>query len=87
VTFLLDEMDALWQSGSERAEDIRAILNAGFARGEGGVWRCVGQGSKQEEVEFPAFGPKVVIGIRRLIPETVHDRSLVIRLQKARRTT
>jgi Protein of unknown function (DUF3631) len=87
VTFLLDEMDALWQSGNERAEDIRAILNAGFGRGEGGVWRCVGHGSNQEEVEFPVFGPKVVIGIGRLIPETVHDRSLVIRLQKATRAT
>lgn len=87
VTFLLDEMDALWLSGNERAEDIRAILNAGFARGEGGVWRCVGHGSNQEEAEFPAFGPKAVIGIGRLIPETVHDRSLVIRLQKATRTT
>jgi hypothetical protein len=87
VTFLLDEMDALWQSGSERAEDIRAILNAGFARGEGSVWRCVGHGSKQDEVEFPVFGPKAVIGIGRLLPETVHDRSLVIRLQKAKRAT
>jgi hypothetical protein len=87
VTFLLDEMDALWRSGSERGEDIRAILNAGFGRGEGGVWRCVGHGSNQEEVEFPVFGPKVVIGIGRLIPETVHDRSLVIRLQKATRST
>jgi hypothetical protein len=72
---------------SERAEDIRAILNAGFSRGEGSVWRCVGQGSKQDEVAFPVFGPKVVIGIGRLMPETVHDRSIVIRLQKATKAT
>jgi Protein of unknown function (DUF3631) len=86
-TFLLDETDGIWKGNGERAEDIRTILNAGFSRGEGKVIRCVGTGASQTVSEFPVFGPKVIIGIGRLVPPTVLDRGLGIRLQKLKRGT
>jgi hypothetical protein len=82
-TFLLDETDGVWKGNSERAEDLRSILNAGFSRSEGHVLRCVGQGSNQTPTAFPVFGAKTIAGIGRLVPETVMDRGLGIRLQKA----
>lgn len=84
-TFLLDETDGVWKGNQERAEDLRGILNAGFSRGEGVVTRMVGQGADMDIQDFYVFGPKTVAGIGRLIPETVMDRGLGIRLQKAPR--
>lgn len=83
-TFLLDETDGIWGKHSgERGEDIRTILNTGYSRGEGGVIRCVGRGTQQEAVVFAVFGAKSIAGIGRNVPETVLDRGLGIRLQKA----
>ncbi len=45
-TLLLDEVDAVFGSNTERTEPIRAVLNAGNRRGSSAT-RCVGQGAKK----------------------------------------
>ncbi len=84
-TVLLDEADAIWsprKGGAEGAEDLRALLNAGYRRGAA-VWRMVGQGAKMEATEFPVFTPVALAAIGDL-PDTVQSRSIVIRMRRRR---
>jgi hypothetical protein len=76
-TLLLDEVDAIFGKNREH-EGLRALLNAGNARGTK-VPRCVGP--SQKLVEFAVFGPKALAGIGAL-PETVADRSIPIAMQR-----
>lgn len=76
-TLLLDEIDTVF-NGTSRTEPLRAILNAGNRRGST-VTRCDGDGTR----EFSTFGAKVLAGIDTgALPETVLDRSIVVRMQK-----
>ena len=78
-TLILDEAEILTGRG-ERADAIRAILNAGNCA-DSTVPRCVG---KEHEVHFfPVYCPKVVCAIR-VCPETVKDRSIVIPMRRKR---
>jgi len=77
---LFDEVDAVFGPKARDREDLRALLNAGYRHGAE-VLRCVGDGSKQQVVAFPVFGPKVLAGLGTL-PDTVADRSLPIRLER-----
>jgi hypothetical protein len=79
-TLLQDETDALFKGDREKAEAIRGVLNSG-AHHKGAVSRCVGKGSQITVKNFPTFGPKALAGIGSL-PDTVTDRSLVIRLRR-----
>ena len=76
-TLLLDEIDAIFGSHSERTEPLRAILNAGNRPGAT-VARCVGENKDVED--FPIFCPKVLAGIDsgHRIPDTIRDRAVTI---------
>jgi hypothetical protein len=81
---LLDEIDAIFGSNSERTEPLRAVLNAGNRRGAKAT-RVVGQGTKMEVRDFSVFCPKVLAGIDTgRLPETVQDRSVVLRMKRRR---
>ncbi len=76
-TLELDEIDAIFNSHSERTEPLRAILNAGNRPGAT-VARCVGENKDVED--FPIFCPKVLAGIDsgHRIPDTIRDRAVTI---------
>ncbi len=81
-TLLLDEVDTIFNPRTaDKYEGLRALLNAGHRRGAT-VPRCVG--SSNEVVEFSTFGPKVLAGIG-MLPDTVADRSIPVRLERKRR--
>jgi putative DNA primase/helicase len=73
---LADEYDS-WLRDSE---ELRGLLNAGHRRG-GQALRC--EGDSHEVRAFNVFGPAVLSGIGAL-PGTLHDRSIVIPLQRAK---
>lgn len=75
-TLLADECDA-WLRDNE---ELRGMLNAGHRRG-GQALRCEGEGN--EVRAFNVFGAAVLCGIGAL-PGTLHDRSIVIRLERAK---
>jgi hypothetical protein len=80
-TLMLDEIDAAFDKTSGSTEPLRALLNAGNRRGTS-VPRCVGL--NQELVDFSVFCAKVLAGIDGRLPDTVADRSIVIRLARKR---
>jgi hypothetical protein len=82
-TLLLDESDAAFAGEKEYAEALRGILNAGYRRG-GAASCCVGKGAEMGYKDFLTFCPKAIAGIGKL-PDTVGDRSIPIRLKRARR--
>lgn len=79
---LLDEADVLFNGrAAEQYEPLRAILNAGWRRGAV-VSRCVPEGKAMQLVDFDVFGAKAVAVIGNL-PDTVEDRAVVLRLDRA----
>jgi hypothetical protein len=79
-TLMLDETDAAFDRTNGSTEPLRALLNAGNRRGTF-VPRCVGP--TQQLVDFPTFSAKVLAGIGAL-PDTVADRSILVRLARKR---
>lgn len=83
-TFLLDELDAIYGSGPKSAssEDLRSLIDAGHRRGAK-TYR-MGGGTKTKLESFDSFCVKALAGIDsgRHIPDTIVDRSIVIRLQR-----
>jgi putative DNA primase/helicase len=73
---LVDEYDA-WMRENE---EIRGLLNAGHRRGAK-VYRCEGDGN--EVRAFDAYAPAMLCGIGAL-PGTLHDRSIVIHLERTK---
>jgi hypothetical protein len=82
-TLLLDEADAIWGKDNEH-EGLRALLNAGHRRGVR-VPRMVGSGSDMKVAEFDVFCPKGIAGIG-VLPDTIGDRSIPIRLARRMKT-
>ncbi len=78
-TLILDESEILSGKG-DRAEAVRALLNAGNSAGVS-VPRC--NGNSHELRFFSVFCPKVLCAIRTC-PETIKDRSIVIPMQRKR---
>jgi 5S rRNA maturation endonuclease (ribonuclease M5) len=81
-TLLLDESDAAFSGEKEYAEALRGVLNSGHRTG-GKTSCCVGQGGKISYRDFSTFCAKAIAGIGKL-PDTVADRSIPIRLKRAR---
>ena len=75
-TVLADECDA-WLRDNE---ELRGMFNAGHRRG-GKALRCEGDG--HEVRAFDVFAPAVLCGIGAL-PGTLHDRSIIVRLERAK---
>jgi hypothetical protein len=85
ATVLIDEADTIFartRNGDPRNEDLRGLVNAGHRRGAV-VIRCVGEGAALTTKAFPVFGPVALAGIGQL-PDTIHDRSIVIALRRRR---
>lgn len=76
-TLILDEAEAL-TGKSDRAEAIRALLNAGNRRNIT-VPRC--QGNAHDLKLFSIYCPKVIVAIGNC-PETIRDRSIVVLMQR-----
>jgi hypothetical protein len=82
-TLLLDEVDAIFApKTADRHEGLRAILNAGHRRGAT-VPRCIGVSSKPQD--FNVYCAKVLAGIG-VLPDTITDRSIPIRLARKTRS-
>lgn len=75
-TLLLDEVDTYLPDNDE----LRGLLNAGHRRGAKAA-RC--EGDNNEVRYFNAFCPVALAGIGQL-PGTLHDRSIVVRLTRAK---
>jgi len=80
-TVLLDEIDALFKGNKEKAEHIRGILNAGYARG-GTYSMSEPVGNSWEPVDYDVFSPKIFAGIGNRLPDTVQDRSIPIEMRR-----
>jgi putative DNA primase/helicase len=79
-TFLIDEADTIFSGGkNERAEELRAILNSSTTRNNARVIRCVGD--DHELRAFRTWCAKAIGMIGRL-PETLSDRSIIVRLRR-----
>jgi hypothetical protein len=75
-TLLADECDAWLRDNDE----LRGMLNAGHRR-DGQALRC--EGESYEVRAFNVFAPVVLCGIGAL-PGTLHDRSISVRLERAK---
>jgi hypothetical protein len=82
-TLLLDESDTAFQQEKEYVSALRGILNSGY-RKSGKASLCIGQGAAMDVKDFNTFSAKAIAGISRL-PDTVADRSIPIRLKRAKR--
>ncbi len=79
-TLFLDEVDTIY-SGSKN-EELRGVLNSGYKH-NGKIAR-VDEKSDDGFREFSTFCPKVLAGIDNgQVPNTIIDRSIIIRLVKA----
>ena len=78
---LCDEADTYWsRNGGD--DTLRGILNSGHRKG-GAVLRTVAVGDDFDVRAFSTFGPCVLACIGTL-PETLHDRSILIELNRRR---
>jgi len=82
-TLLLDESDTAFQVKGEYGEALRGILNTGYER-DGTYSMSVTKGNDWEPRDFNTFCPKAIAGIGNL-PATIRDRSIPIRLKRARK--
>jgi hypothetical protein len=81
VTLLLDEADTyLGPRVAKEHEELRGLINAGHRRGAV-AYRCVGEPSKMQVKEFPAFAAVAIAGLGDL-PDTVLDRAVVIPMRR-----
>jgi len=80
-TLLIDEVDAIFGSATERTEALRGVINCGNRRG-GTIIR----GDKSGEPKrYSVFCAKVLAGIETgRLPDTIRDRSIPIILRRKR---
>jgi hypothetical protein len=83
VTVLLDEADAIWKRGKsdETAEALRSIVNAGH-RKAATVGRVQMNGKTAQLERFRVYAPVALAGIGDCLPDTVTDRSAVVRMRR-----
>ena len=81
-TVLIDEYDATVGGDPAMAETLRGQLNSSFDRDGAKIGKCVPlPGGGYEEREFSTWAANWIAGIKK-IPETVEDRSVVLRLKR-----
>jgi Protein of unknown function (DUF3631) len=81
-TLLFDEVDTIFRMRSDRNEELAGMLNAGWRRGAGAGRMDRQAGGAMAAVTYDPFGPKLLCGIGRRIPETILDRAVPIRLER-----
>jgi hypothetical protein len=79
-TILFDEIDTIFGPKAKEHEELRGLLNAGHRR-SGVAYRCVGEGTRQEVVAFPAYAGVALAGLGQL-PDTILTRAVVIRMRR-----
>src|SRR6266851_8644652 len=79
-TISFDEIDTIFGPKAKEHGELRALLNAGHRR-SGVAYRCVGEGTKQAVMEFPAYAAVALAGLGKL-PDTILTRSVVIRMRR-----
>jgi Protein of unknown function (DUF3631) len=85
-TVLIDEYDAVTNGNGEMAESLRGLLNSSFNRSGASILKTVPvPGNGWEVRKFSTWAPVCVAGIGK-VPETVADRSVIIRLGRKLRT-
>jgi hypothetical protein len=83
---LIDEFDAVAKSSGEMAESLRGLLNSSFNRSGACILKTVPlPGGGWEVRKFSTWTPVCVAGIGQ-VPDTVVDRSVVLRLERKRHT-
>jgi hypothetical protein len=81
-TILIDEYDATAAGDQAMSETLRGQLNSSFDRDGAKIGKCVPlPGSGYDEREFSTWAATWIAGIKK-IPETVEDRSVVLRLKR-----
>jgi hypothetical protein len=81
-TVLIDEFDATIADDQGMAESLRGQLNSSFDRDGANIIKCVSiPGGGIDEREFSTWAQTWIAGIKK-IPETVEDRSVVLRLKR-----
>src|SRR5262249_4273963 len=75
-TLLIDEADTFINGD---ADELRGILNSGHRRSTAIVLRTVGEA--HEVKKFSTWCPKAIAAIG-MLPDTLHDRSIVIAMQR-----
>ena len=78
-TLLIDEADRVLRSSNE---ELIAVLNSSHRRSGAYVWRVEEVARQRVPTRFSTWGAVAFAGIREL-PETLQDRSIVVRLPKA----
>lgn len=82
ITLLFDEVDAVFNvKNGGNYEDLRALLNAGYKRGNT-IPRCVGDAAKMQVQKFKVFAPVALAGLAGNMPATVLTRAVVIHMRK-----
>lgn len=80
-TVLLDECDTyLAPHVAKQHEELRGFVNAGHRRGAV-AYRCVGDPSRMQVQEFPAFCAIALAGIGN-VPDTILDRSIRLAMKR-----
>ena len=74
-TLMLDEADTYMRED----EALRGVVNGSQRRALAYILRCVGD--ENEVRKFGTFCPKLIAGIGE-VPDTIRDRSLVVRLER-----
>jgi hypothetical protein len=82
-TLLIDEVDTIFgkRAKDEAGEALRGLIDAGFERGAT-VGRMVGEGAGMQPKDFPVFCPVALAGIGDCLPDTITDRSIVVRMRR-----
>jgi hypothetical protein len=83
-TLFLDEVDAIFSKRAQERgmkEDLRALLNSGYRRGQ--VVLRMGGPNNRELQSFEVFGPKALAGLGTL-PVTLASRCIRIELKRRR---
>lgn len=82
ITLLFDEVDAVFNvKNGGNYEDLRALLNAGYKRGNT-IPRCVGDAAKMQVQKFKVFSPVALAGLAGNMPATILTRAVVIHMRK-----
>lgn len=79
-TILFDEIDTVFGPKAKENEEVRGFLNAGHRRGAV-AYRCVGEGTRQSVMAFPAYCAVALAGLNDL-PDTIATRSIIVRMRR-----
>jgi hypothetical protein len=79
-TILYDEIDTVFGPKAKENEEIRGLLNAGHRKGAC-AGRCVIHGKTVTTEEIPAYCAVALAGLG-LLPDTIIQRSIVIRMRR-----